>query len=335
MSSIIKTIEYHKGETKEFLKSIAYGGDLYSILNDSFVFRGHSQSIYELKPAALRNKEILDAEKLKTNKDTKKISEFLQIHSEKMLLQDFYKKCDDAGMYVPYIKAENKEYFLNRAIENSTFPDFDYWIPEELYELAALAQHYEVPTRLLDWSRDINVAIYFAMSDYLYKEKKPEDNDYMTIWALNGGALNKRNNDSPLKIIKPRYYSNPNLQAQRGVFTLWQVKKEEVLTSKPETPAKLNVVRNKVINSKPLDILIQNYSDEHPDRFQDKTIMYQIKLYDIKYQIPILYKYLERARITAQYLFPGYTGVAREIKEKNYLKNRTINSKDGLILTTK
>ena len=83
MSSIIKTIEYHKGETKEFLKSISYGGDLYSILNDSFVFRGHSQSIYELKPAALRNKEILDAEKLKTNKDTKKISEFLQIHSEK------------------------------------------------------------------------------------------------------------------------------------------------------------------------------------------------------------------------------------------------------------
>ena len=294
MESIIKTIEYRKGETQKFLEAITYGGELYKTFNESFVFRGHSFSKYELKPAALRDNAILGVDKLKNDNDLNKISEFLQIHKEKMLLQDFYRKCDDAGLYIPFIKAENKEYFLNRDIENSTFPDFDYWLPEELYELAALAQHYSVPTRLLDWSRDINVAIYFAMSDYLYHNKDIIDGDYMSIWALDGGSLNRRKNESPLKIIKPRYHFNPNLQAQRGVFTLWQVKREEVVTSNPETPSKHNVVVNKELNDKPLEQLLQKYLDAHSDIYPESIYMYQIKLYDIKEQLPILYRYLER-----------------------------------------
>lgn len=315
MASIIKSIEYHKGETEEFLKSISYGGELYNILNEGFVFRGHSFSYYELKPAVLRDNELIAVSELKNNEELKKISEFLQIHLEKVLLQDFYWKCDDAGMYIPFIKKENKEFYLNKRLENCTIPDFDYWLPEELYELAALAQHYGVPTRLLDWSRDINVAIYFAMSDYLYHKKDIVDNEHMTIWALNGGALNKRNSTLPLKIIKPRYHFNPNLQAQRGVFSLWQVKNEEVLTSTPNK----HVVVNREINDKPLDKLIQDYIDNHPSKYTNSVYLYKIKLYDIKSQIPILYKYLERARATAQYLFPGYGGIARELKEKRYV----------------
>ena len=35
---------------------------------------------------------------------------------------------------------------------------YETWLPEDLYELAGLAQHYGVPTRLLDWSQDIFVS---------------------------------------------------------------------------------------------------------------------------------------------------------------------------------
>ena len=320
MNNIIRTIEFHKGDTQHFLQSITYGGELFSVLNNHFVFRGHSSSNYKLVPAAFRNDELIGTKALKNNQDTNKISELLQIHLEKVLLQEFYKKCDDAGLYLPYIKRENCEFFLNSAIDNSTFPDFDYWIPEDLYELAALAQHYGVPTRLLDWSRDINVAIYFAMSDYLQSKKDIEEKDYMTIWALDGGLLNRRVDECPLKLIKPRYHFNPYLQAQRGVFTLWQVKRDEVLTSSPQTPNKINVVVNKEINDMSLEKLLQRHLDRNPNNYEEKIYLYQINIYDIKEQIPILYSYLERMRVTAQYLFPGYKGIEREIKEKRVLK---------------
>ena len=51
---IIKRVEFHKGETEEFLNSISYGGDYYRLFNNGFLFRGHSLSDYKLQPSALR-----------------------------------------------------------------------------------------------------------------------------------------------------------------------------------------------------------------------------------------------------------------------------------------
>jgi len=48
-----------------------------------------------------------------------------------------------------------------------------------------LMQHHGTPTRLLDWSKNVLVAIYFAVNDHL-----DEDGE---LWAMYPDALNKRN----------------------------------------------------------------------------------------------------------------------------------------------
>lgn len=311
---IIKRVEFHKGETEEFLNSISYGGDYYRLFNNGFLFRGHSLSDYKLQPSALRKEGMIGTDLVKSDKSIKIYGELLQIFRESQLIQKFYKNCDDTGLYLPFIEEKNIYYLLNEDRIASTFPPFEHWPPKEYYELMSLAQHYGIPTRLLDWSRDVNVAIYFALSDYL-NGKEISDDDYMTLWAMDGGSLEFESKSIPLKIIKPRYYNNPNLHAQRGVFSVWSVSRNDLLDPTPTQDNSIRLIE-KEVNDKPLDELLKKYIEEHRDLFKDFTYLYKFEFYDIKYQIPILYKYLEKQKATAQYLFPGYDGVTKYIKER-------------------
>lgn len=52
-----------------------------------------------------------------------------------------------------------------------------------------LAQHHGVPTRLLDWTENVLVGIYFAVTG---KEEEPEDGE---LWCVNHQELNWRSAD--------------------------------------------------------------------------------------------------------------------------------------------
>ena len=311
---IVKRVKYRKNETLDFIHSISYGGELYNTFNNGFIFRGHSSSIYKLLPSALRKEGMIGTNLIKSDEYIKIYGELLQIYRESQLLQQFYKNCDDTGLYLPFIDEKNIYYLLNEDRIASTFPPFEYWPPKDYYELMSLAQHYGIPTRLLDWSRDVNVAIYFALSDYL-RGKEIRENEYMTIWAMDAGSLELESKPLPLKIIKPRYHNNPNLHAQKGVFSVWSVSKKDIIDPIPTQDNSIRIIE-KEVNDKPLEELLKDYIEEHRDLFKDITYLYRIDLYDIKYQIPILYNYLEKEKATAQYLFPGYNGVTKYIKER-------------------
>lgn len=51
---LVKTIVYSSAD--EFLKDISYGGEVYSKLNNSKVFRGLQSGVYDLVPSALRHR---------------------------------------------------------------------------------------------------------------------------------------------------------------------------------------------------------------------------------------------------------------------------------------
>ena len=314
---IVKRVKYRKNETLNFIHSISYGGELYNTFNNGFIFRGHSSSIYKLLPSALRKEGMIGTNLIKSDESIKIYGELLQIYRESQLLQQFYKNCDDTGLYLPFIDEKNIYYLLNEDRIASTFPPFEYWPPKDYYELMSLAQHYGIPTRLLDWSRDLNVAIYFALSDYL-RGKEIRENEYMTLWAMDGGSLELESKPLPLKIIKPRYHNNPNLHAQKGVFSLWSVLKKDIMDPIPTQDNSIRIIE-KEVNDRPLDELLKEYIEEHRDLFKDVTYLYRFDFYDIKYQIPFLYNYLEKQKSTAQYLFPGYDGVTRYIKERKVI----------------
>ena len=169
----IKEIRYNSAD--DFLQAISYKGELYNTFDSNFIFRGHSTDKYKLLPTALRldmyNETYPNAIKDELHALCA-VSEYGQIEAEAQVLFDFYKKCDDAHLYVPN-ERRLRESFLFPVDYRILLQD-ENWRADEYQELAALAQHYGVPTRLLDWTSNICVALYFASSSAIKKMVEPE-----------------------------------------------------------------------------------------------------------------------------------------------------------------
>lgn len=333
-SEYIVSISYENAE--DFLKSISYKGDLYDKLsNGNFVFRGHSTDEYKLLPTALRpyfaynetERNSLLSESDKKLYSILSSTEFGQIMEERRLLEQFFLRCDENGLYVPHIE----------TLRNSFMPGFDVekvfggckWLPKDYWELAALAQHHGVKTRLLDWSYDFFVALYFSttgvfkdrsrfdeLESSLYvqrskTEKFAEKN--MEIWALDDSVFLVNPTKNPLKIVKPRYHDNDYLCAQKGCFTFWESEflgvgykdKKEYLKNKTDRRA--------------LDEQLDSYlkSINHPT---DKKVLYQITISQSAARE--IYDYIDKMGYNASKIFPGYDGVVKAIEERKRILNK-------------
>lgn len=208
-------------------------------LREDFIFRGVKSSKHELIPSSLRKDEddeefIIDKFFSENNIDKKEdcssYEEFNKEHCNKEinLLFNFYDNADKEGLFV-----HNNQKFrsnINKDTFKKPCDNSGYWPIREYFDLLALAQHYGIPTRALDWSFDYHVALYFSVIGVLEDKHK---NDDCVLWAFNhktfescrGSIKNSKNvslwiNDNiPVVSYRPAYNDNPNLNAQKGLFT--------------------------------------------------------------------------------------------------------------------
>ena len=258
-------------------------------------------------------------------------SEF-QFRKELDALLGFLDYGDKVGLKIPINQKVRK--LIDRNI-GKTFNYETLWPCKDFYELISLAQHYGVPTRALDWSYDYHVSLYFALKniladDYLVNDDNPSEG---VLWAYDYRYFERNYYPKspeifPIQYYRPEYNANPNLNAQKGLFT-FIVNRIGELSDKPFDEFITDNLSNK---SDDFDKVSHPCSDGVLD---DEKIFYKFVIPE-EAKPEILHElYLEG--YSEEYLFPGYRGVVLAIENRIKLdrirKKRCYYSGNGLTIT--
>jgi hypothetical protein len=141
-------------------KAYAKDGGLNNPVSSKFLYRGMAHKSWPLQPGIFRH---ITQQYEGWAPDT---SRYLTFSNEKRILQHFRQ---EAAVFAPQGQHESELWWME------------------------LAQHYGVPTRLLDWSENPLVALYFACENNSQKEDA-------VVWMLNRLNYNRH-----IKALDPAY----------------------------------------------------------------------------------------------------------------------------------
>ncbi|WP_218726667.1 FRG domain-containing protein [Pseudomonas sp. D1HM] len=251
--------------------------------NGNYIFRGQSSDRYKLTPSICRRGPGAFVENIprRTTSD----SSLSQIATELDVLALFLDGCDRSGLTVPGYSAHVKRNFA--TIRSDIASKREPWPHPDLYEILAVAQHYDVPTRLLDWTTRSFVACYFAASsaNFLYDEL-----GNITVWALD---LNYSEQWKTVNIIMPPGGTSKNQAAQSGLFTAHQV--QNISMSEVYVPEALEEVDE--IYETPTDWI----------RLIKMTLPLQ--------EAPSLLHLCSEFGVNGSTLFPGFHGASKMVRD--------------------
>ena len=282
-------------------------GRLWSAFRDGrgspdWLFRGQRDARWGLQPSAFRPDPF--AAFLQPDDDDLPAGHTAEQRRELHHVMQFVSVADDLGHHIPGDSPELRDPRpRGGAVREGGWPDL--FPPTPYLYMFALAQHYGVPTRLLDWTFKPLAAAYFAAVG----KPAPDGSKRLAVWALSrqaveatiGGRSWEDHHSSFVAFISAPTATNPNLAAQAGCFSVVH----EKLWGHPEGATLSDRVPN-------VERLVEIHSDRFKD--EDQPVIYKFTLPEE--QLSKLLELLAEHRVHAGTLFPGLAGVAEALRER-------------------
>ena len=269
-----------------------------------WVFRGQKLDWWKLEPSAWRSSTRLLRDGGWQVSETSRE----QCQSEFELARRFFLLADAQGLPIPGDCPEVRSQ-LQSYQDLNEFDDQNQWPTPELVWLLAIAQHYGVPTRLIDWTRKPLVAAWFAAEKAAEKWELSADKDSLRnnrfiVWAL------KRKSqgvdvlgEAGWKLTSAPRSSVPNLHLQSGMFTYQITESDDYEANKVTTPL--------------CESLIQYCEDD----LNDAKIETVLKAASVPWSEAGLLLTLLRDRfVQGATVYAGYEGVKRSVLEHRWRK---------------
>lgn len=315
MASHLATVR--TGSPEEFVDALYARSEYWRANPGQWVFRGHGDATWPLLPSAFRDTALLMSPAGPMRRGTK-LTVAAQVTAELHTLHMFLGRADAGGL--PFAKYDDSLFnysaylgrwqpFFKRIEDDPTE-----WPLDDVLPNLALAQHYGISTRLIDWTTSATVAGYFAArhaAEAWHQAaklgRKPSAEEFC-LWALRTEFLDwafdaKLAFASTVRV--PRAH-NENLHAQSGLFVKYTPHVHAPKGSDSFAPL-------------PFDEMVSRIYDELVARKPDAVDAISPVLMKITTPLrfaPAVLRVLGEMGMNAAAIFPGYKGAADAVLER-------------------